>query len=180
MFSIQESQRSGEFYMRKMLCLLALAATPALSSAGQATRVKLATVSDRYTPTNATVSEPVSLQGFHFEVNPETARARLVVEYTYPDQIVYQKGDDKRGPQPTIVQLPGLKYLPEQHSLVFETGGHTTVCAYVRERTAMLHHGMQVQNTGACRVTTQDSKHSEDDGWQIRRFKAIDTYLEVR
>ena len=166
--------------MRKMLCAFVLAATPALASAGPPTRIKLATVPDRYTPTNATVNEPVSMQGFHFEVNPETVRARVVVEYTYPDELVYEKNDDNRGPQPTVVQLPGLKYIPEERAIVYESDGHQTVCAHVRKRTGVFQHALQIQNTGACTVTSEDSKHADDDGWQIRRFSAIDTYLEVR
>ena len=166
--------------MSTTLWVLILAISPTLGSAGQPTRIRLATVPDRYTPTNASVDEPVSMQGFHFEVNPETARARLVVEYTYPDQIVYQKGDDKRGPQPTIVQLPELKYVPGKHAVVYEGAKHQTVCAQVRKGKGLLHHGLQIQNTGACTVTSEDVKHAEDDGWQIRRFTAIDTYFEVR
>jgi hypothetical protein len=166
--------------MSRTLWVLLLAISPNLGPAGQPIRIRLATVPDRYTPTNASVNEPVSMQGFHFEVNPETVRARLVVEYTYPDQIVYQKGDDNRGPQPTIVQLPGLKYVPEKHAVVYEGAKRQTVCAQVRAGKGILHHGLHIRNTGACTVTSEDAKHAEDDGWQIRRFTAIDTYLEVR
>jgi hypothetical protein len=166
--------------MSKALRVLLLTMVSGLAFAGEPIRIKLATVPDRYTPTNASVSEPVSVQGFHFEVNPETVRARLVVEYTYPDEIVYEKNDDRGGPQPTIVQLPGLKYLPGKHAIVYEKNGKQAVCAHVHQRAGLLHHGLHIQNTGACSVTSEDAKHAEDDGWQIRRFKGIDTYFEVR
>lgn len=166
--------------MWRMLSVLVLVITPALVSAGQSTRIKLATVPDRYTPTNASVIEPVSMQGFHFEVNPETIRARVVVEYTYPDELVYERNDDNRGPQPTIVQLPGLKYRPQNQTIIYDHDGRETVCAYVHNRRGLLHHGMQIKNTGACSVSSEDVPHAEDNGWQIQRFKAIDTYFEVR
>lgn len=142
-------------------------------------RIKVATVPDEYIPTNASVREPVSMADYRFEVNRETVRARLVVEYTYPDQIIYGKGDDARGPQPTIVQLPGLKYLPQAHAVVYEAGGKQTVCAEVQEHKGLLGSRLRVKNTGLCRVSAQRTKHAEDDGWQIQRFTAIDTYFEV-
>ncbi len=166
--------------MKSSLCAMLLATASSLAFAGQPVRIQIATVPDHYTPTNASVSEPVSLQGFHFEVNRETVRARLVVEYTYPDQIVYQKGDDKRGPQATVVQLPGLKYLPEDHVVVYQRNGEQTVCGHVTGGAGLLHHNLKVTNTGACTVTSEDSKHAQDDGWKVKRYKAIDTYFEVR
>jgi len=143
-------------------------------------RIKIDTVPDEYTPTSASVREPVSMQAFRFEVNVETGRARVVVDYTYPDAMVYEKGDDNRGPQPTLAQLPGLKYLPQAQMIVYETDGHETVCALVQERKRLFGTRLHIKNTGLCRVTAEKAKHAEDDGWQIRRFSAIDTYFEVR
>lgn len=54
------------------------------------TRIKIDTVPNEYAPVNATVREPVSTRDFHFEVNEETVRARVVVDYTYPDELVYE------------------------------------------------------------------------------------------
>lgn len=32
---------------------------------------------------------------------------------------------------------------------------------------------------GACAVTTLVADHAEHTGWEIHRFKALDTYFEV-
>ena len=39
-------------------------------------------------------------------MNEQTVRARVVVEYTYPDEIVYEKDDDQRGPRSTVARIP--------------------------------------------------------------------------
>jgi hypothetical protein len=166
--------------MKTLLSVALLAASAAAASANPLVRIKIGRVPTRYSPTNATVSERVSMQGFHFEVNPETVRARIVVEYTYPDQIVYQKDDDKRGPQPTVVQLPQLQYVAADHAIVYVQGPSRTVCAYVRKEKGILHHGLLVQNTGACTVKVQRNRVAEDDGWKIRRFNVLEAYFEVR
>ncbi len=166
--------------MKTLLSIVLITAATAVASARPPVRIKIGSVPTRYSPTNATVSERVTMEGFHFEVNPETVRARVVVEYTYPDQIVYQKDDDKRGPQPTIAQIPGLKYIPADHTVVYDQAGARTVCAHVLETGGVLHRGMQIQNTGACTVTVERTKHAEDDGWSIQRSHALDAYFEVR
>lgn len=153
--------------------LLQVARAPAV------TRIKIDTVPNEYTPMNATVREPVSMQGFHFEVNEETARARVVVDYTYPDELVYEQDDAGRGPQPTISQIPGLKYDPQAHTVVYEGKGKTTVCAIVTEHKGIFGRRLSIRNTGSCLVTSVDQEHREDDGWRIRRYRAIDTYFEV-
>lgn len=120
------------------------------------------------------------MAGFHFEVNPETERARVVVEYTYPDQVIFGGDDDQRGPEPSKVQIPGLKYLPDTQSVVYEADGRETVCANVNQRKGLFGIRLHIKKTGLCTVTAEKTKHAEDDGWQIRRFTAIDTYFEVR
>jgi Na+/H+-dicarboxylate symporter len=76
------------------------------------TEIKLASVSPQYTPTAGNgLPEPVSMQDFSFQVNYETGRARMVVEYTYPDQPAFGL-DGGMGPEPKFVQLPGLTYDP--------------------------------------------------------------------
>jgi len=143
------------------------------------TRIKIATVPDEYTPTDTSMTEPVSMQDFRFEVNPETARARVVVEYTYPDQMVYSRNDDGGGPQPSKVQIPGLKYIPQDHAVVYEADGKETICARVEEHKGLRGHGLHIKNTGNCKVTAERAKHLADDGWEIQRFTAIDAYFEV-
>jgi len=159
-----------------LLCAVPLTAAAATSS----TRIKIDTVPNEYTPANVTVREPVSMKGFHFEVNPETVRARVVVDYTYPDEQVYGQDDDAKGPQPTLAQVPGLKYDPQAHTIVYQGEGKSTVCANVEESKGIFGKHLRIKNTGSCVVTSEDAKHAEDDGWSIHRFQAIDTYFEVR
>jgi len=165
----------------KLTSALLLLAVPAIAVAGSAsTRIKIDTVSNEYWPTNVTMREPVYLKNFHFEVNPETVRARIVVEYTYPDELVNEREDDGGGPPPTIVQLPGLKYEPQTHAITFQADGKKTTCANVEEHKGLFGKHLQIKNTGSCFVTSEGAKHAEDDGWAIRHYKAIDTYFEVR
>ena len=119
------------------------------------------------------------MEDFRFEVNQETARARVVVNYTYADQNIYGRDDDNGGPEPTIVQIPGLKYLPQAHAVVYEAGEKQTVCADVQQKKGLLGIRLHVKSTGLCFVIAERAKHADDDGWQIRRFTAIDTYFEV-
>jgi len=159
--------------------LVLLMSVGVAASAGTPVRIKIDTVPDRYMPTNHTVAEPVSIQGFHFDVNEQTVRARVVVEYTYPDEIVYEKDDDQRGPRSAVARIPGLKYDPASHAVVYEDHGKRAVCAYVKESTGMLRHHLRVENTGSCVVTTAVAKHAVDDGWDVHHSTGIDTYFEV-
>lgn len=164
----------------KTLCAVFVLIVSEIAAGGtNQNRIKIATVPDEYTPTNAVIREPVSMQGFHFEVNQETARARVVVDYTYPDEIIYSKDDDNGGPQSTIVQLEGLKYLPQARTIVYETAGTQTICAHVEQRKGLFGSRLHIKNTGLCTVSAERTKHAEDDGWQIQRFTAIDTYFEL-
>ena len=61
--------------------------------------------------TGSELPEPVSMAGFSFQINQRTGRARIVVEYTYPDQPIFGI-DGGAGPKPTYIQLPGLTYAP--------------------------------------------------------------------
>ncbi|HMI49888.1 MAG TPA: hypothetical protein VK525_00150 [Candidatus Saccharimonadales bacterium] len=165
----------------KVAPILLLCAVPLITAGATSyTRIKIDTVPNEYTPANATFHEPVSMSGFHFEVNPETVRARVVVDYTYPDEQVYSQDDDAKGPQPTLAQIPGLNYDPQAHTIVYAGEGKTTVCANVVAGKGLFGKHLKIKNTGSCVVTSEDAKHAEDDGWDIHRFKAIDTYFEVR
>ena len=164
----------------KNLCAALLLLFSGIAASGSApTRIRIATVPDEYTPTSTLTREPVSMEDFHFEVNQETARARVVVDYTYVDQNIYGPNDDKGGPESTIVQIPGLKYLPQAHIVVYDADGKQTVCADVQQRKGLFGVRLHIKKTGLCTVTGERTKHAEDDGWQIRRFTAIDTDLEV-
>jgi len=165
--------------MRTLSAVLVLVLSGMAAGGTAPMRIKIATVPDEYTPTSTLTREPVSMEDFRFEVNPETARARVVVNYTYADQNIYGPDDDNGGPVPTIVQIPGLKYLPQAHAVIYEAAGKQTVCADVQQRKGLLGVRLHVKNTGLCTVIAERAKHAEDDGWEIRRFTAIDTYFEV-
>lgn len=163
----------------KSTILLLLFPTLALAGPGSAgTKIKIDSVPAEYRPTCAAEApEPVSMAGFRFEVNQETNRARVVVDYTYPDEAVCG-ADGGLGPQATQAQLPGLIYDREDHEVVYDKDGKSTVCAVVQKRRSLF--GTSTKNTGSCVVTATVAEHAEDDGWSIHRFRAIDTYFEVR
>lgn len=173
--------RAGATLVKRFFLVAAFAvlglAIPALANS----RIKVDTIPSEYAPINSpTNREPVSISSYHFEVNEETGRARLVVEYTYPDQMIYGPNDDAHGPRSTVVQLPGLIYDAAARAVAYNLNGTRDVCA-----TVDLHHGLlgrriKVKNTGACTVVAVAAEHVEDDGWSIHRFRAIDTYLELR
>ena len=166
----------------KHCCCLGILITVALAAPAYANvRVKVDTVPADYAPINApTFRESVSVSGYHFEVNEETVRARLVVDYTYPDQMTFGPDDDAGGPRPTVVQLPELTYDPAAHAVVYDSNGTKVVCATVHVGRSPFGRRLDVRNTGACTVSTILADHAEDDGWSIRRSRALDTYLVVR
>jgi len=143
------------------------------------TKIKIDTVPAEYRPnTGAELIEPVSMEDFYFEVNKETTRARVVIEYTYPDAADYRSDGDP-GPQPTLAQLPGLTYDPSAHAVVYDGDGRKTVCAIVQERKGLWGRHFSIRNTGSCVVTATVAVDAQDDGWSVHRFRAIDAYFEV-
>jgi len=163
------------FFLVAALVTLAVA-VPVSANPG----VKIDTVPSEYAPISSpTNREPVSMSSFHFEVNQETSRARVVVEYTYSDQMTYGPDDDAGGPRPTITHLPGLIYDAGAHAVLYDSNGTKTVCATVNEQSGLFGHHLKVKNTGSCTVATVVADHVEDTGWDIHRFRAIDTYFEV-
>lgn len=149
-------------------------ATPAPAS----TKIKIDTIPAEYRPhTGAERILPVSMQDFYFEINKETGRARVVVEYTIPHQVDYQSQGDL-GVPPTSAQLPGLTYDPGAHAVVYSGDGKRTVCALVpktKDRRATL----RAKRTGSCVVTTSVGEHTQDDGFSLHRSRALDVYFEV-
>ena len=167
--------------MRKSVFVAALIVLAFAISVSANSRIQIDTVPSEYIPINSpTIRETVSLSSFHFEVNQETGRARVVVDYTYPDQMTYGPDDDAGGPRPTIAQLPGLTYDASAHAVVYDSSGTKTICATVSEQSGLFGHHLRVRNTGACTVTTNVANHAVDTGWDNRRFRAVDTYFEVR
>ena len=169
--------------MRRPVVLAILIMLPLAlhKSASANSKIKIDAVPLEYTPMNSpTNHEPVSLSGFHFEINQGTGRARVVADYTYTDQMIYGPNDDARGPRSTIAQIPGLTYDAATHTVVYDSNDRKTVCATVREKSGLLGRHVEIKNTGACTVSTEPAEHAEDDGWSIRRFRTLDIYLNVR
>jgi hypothetical protein len=149
-------------------------------SASANARIKIDSVPPDYTPINSpTLREPVSLSDFHFELNPERTRARVVVDYTYPDEMIYLPNDDAKGPQPTVVQLPGLTYDSANHEVVYSAAGQRTICATVTDKSGVFGNHLDVKNTGACTVSTVAVNDAVDDGWTVHKVPALDIYLDV-
>jgi len=143
------------------------------------THIKIASVAPEYTPTaGPETPEPVSMQSYSFEVQLEAGRARVVVDYTYPDQAAFGM-DGGAGPEAAVVQIPGLKYDSDAKEVVYDAGGKKTVCAMVRKRKILFWKTLAVTPTGACVVTSRHDEHVEDTGWGIRRVPAVDTFFEV-
>jgi hypothetical protein len=166
--------------MKHHLFITAFLALASVTPVSANSQIKIDTVPSEYAPINSpTNREPVSMSSYHFEVSPETGRARVVVEYTYPDQMTYGPDDDAGGPPSTVVQLPGLRYDSGAHAVVFDLNGVRSVCATVNERSTIFGHQLKVKNTGTCTVATVVADHTEDTGWDIHRFRAIDIYFEV-
>jgi hypothetical protein len=164
---------------RPTVSLLVLILAIAIPSWG-GSRIKLASVPSEYIPTaGSEIPEPVSMASFSFEISERTRGARIVVEYTYPDEAVFGS-DGGVGPKPTYVQLSGLSYDEPAQAIVYESGGTRTVCADVRKGRLLLWKRTIIEPTGACVVSARMVDHVEDDGWSIRRFRAIDTFFEVR
>jgi len=124
--------------------------------------------------------EPVSVSGDHFEVEPETGRARVVVEYTYPDQMIYGGDDPLRGPRPSFAQMPGLKFDAAAQAMISDGDGTKVVCANAGEHRDLFGPHRKVTDTGACSVTAVTSIHTVDTGWNLVRVRALHTFLEVR
>lgn len=157
--------------------VLALASVTPISANSQ---IKLDSIPSEYAPINSpTNREPVSMSSYHFEVGEETGRARVVVEYTYPDQMTHGLGDDAGGPPSTVVQLHGLRYNSGADAVVFDSNRVRSVCATANERPTILGHQLKVKNTGTGTVATVVAEHTEDTGWDTHRFRAIDIYFGV-
>ena len=166
--------------MKKTLALATFVALVLAIPISANSKVKIDTVPSEHAPIDSpTNHETVSLSSFHFEVNQETGRARVVTIYTYPDEMVYGPNDDQRGPRSTIVQLPGLTYDATAYAVVYDSGGTKAVCATANVYPGLFGHHLKPKNTGACTVTTTLANHAEDTGWDIHRYQAIDMYFEV-
>ena len=131
------------------------------------TAIKIDSVADKY-----------ALQDFSFEVSPETGRAGIRLEYTYPPARL--GGDDSdRGPAPKIATLPGLTYDSTAHAVIYDGGTKRTTCATAADRRMLFWKSIYMKPTGACLVLSRLTPHAEDNGWSVDRFRTLDTYFEV-
>jgi len=143
------------------------------------TKMKIASVGPQYTPkAGSQLPEPVSMRGYFFEVEKETGRARVVIDYTYPNQAAYGF-DGGAGPQPTMAQIPGLRYDAASKAVRYDTEGRSVVCATVRDHRILFWSRSSIVPTGACKISSQPMDQADDTGWSIRRFRTIDTFFEV-
>ena len=136
------------------------------------TKVKIATVPNQFTPfAGPGLPEPVSLGRFYFEVEKETQRARVVVEYNYRNEAMYGSYDGHR-PEPTHAQLPGLVYDASNKTVVYRQGTEHAVCGVVRDNGS-------VETTGDCVISAANTAQVKDDGWKLNRFHALEVFFET-
>jgi hypothetical protein len=143
-------------------------------------RFRIASVPTEYTPTAGPgLPEPVSMQGYYFEVDEQSGRARIVVNYTYPDQPVFGL-EGGSGPEPSMIQIPGLRYAAEEKAVVYQNPAKTVICASVKSRKFLFWKRLAIIPTGACAVSSQAGRHMEDNGWRVYQDHSIDTFFEVK
>jgi hypothetical protein len=155
------------------ITMLAVAAPAAADS-----RIKIDTVPATYKPVMSSRDEPVYLSGFHFEVNEETRRARIVATYNYAENMIVGEGDGG-GPRWTIVQIPGLVYDAQNHAVVYDSDGKHTVCAVFQESKGFWGRRSKLKSTGSCTVSTEPADVTVDDGWGLHHLQVINAYFEV-
>jgi hypothetical protein len=176
MFSSQFSTTPFGRFLPTVFLVVTVLAVPLSAQ----TRLKIASIPPEYTPTAGPgLPEPVSMQSFSFEVEKETGRARVVVEYTYPDQPAFGS-DGGIGPEPTMTQIPGLRYDQEARAVVYQEPDKIVTCATVGTRKFLFWHHLAVTPTGACTVSSSLTSHAEDNGWRIERHQAIDTFFVAK
>ena len=145
------------------------------------TRIAIGSIPLLYTPTEGPeIAERLSMGDYHFEVIKEKTRARVVVDYAYPDEMLLPRTGDPHLPS-SSAQIPGLRYDRSAQKIIFEAEGKSTVCATVQERKRRFGDpGFKVTNTGYCTVEAGTANHAKDDGWTVRQIQTLDTYLVVR
>jgi hypothetical protein len=126
----------------------------------------------------ASVPPEYTMHRYIFEGEPETGRARVVLQYTWPD---YVSGRDKGpGPHPLKVQPAGLRYDATKKAVVYESQESEAVCATLRPHQFLWWKWSSMSPTGRCVVNSREVEHVEDTGWTIRRHAMTDSFLEVR
>ena len=165
---------------RSLQLLGALFLTTALAGPLLAdTKVRIASAAPELLATGGPQrSEPSNMHTFTFEIDQETGRARLVVDYVYPGAPLFGS-DEAAGPAPILAQIPGLRYDASSRSVVYEVSGKRTVCAKVEDRRFLFWKTESIVPTGSCTVSAQFVSSVEDTGWKLRKVRTMDTYFEV-
>jgi hypothetical protein len=147
-----------------VLLLIAALAGPAPG----ATRVKIDSVSPKFL-----------MKSFYFEVNNDSSRARVVVQYINPVAEVWGSNGNVVPPLARL-RVPGLEYDSATGAVIYADGAKRTVCATVRERKILLWKSVSLKPTGACTVTSSVTDHSADDGWNVSHPPTTDAFLEIK
>jgi hypothetical protein len=145
-------------------CVTARIAIAAASNAS----IRIDSVADKY-----------AVQNVSFEVNPETKRAGIRLEYVYPPELVGDV-DGYWVPAPKIVVVPNLTYDVAAGAVVYNDGVKTTTCAVAAGQRVLLWKVAIMKPTGACMVSSRLTTHERDNGWSIAHLRTMDTYFEVR
>jgi hypothetical protein len=160
--------RFGCHILRQSLVAV-LGLIPALAVAEPATGIRIDSVADKY-----------AVQDFSFEVNAETGRAGIRLEYSYPPALVGLDDTGDQGPSPKIVTLPGLAYDAAAHSVVYNDGVNHFTCATAANHRSLFGKSSYMKPTGACVVSSRLTDHTRDNGWSIDRYRTLDAYFAVR
>ncbi|MEP7352833.1 MAG: hypothetical protein ABI824_06345 [Acidobacteriota bacterium] len=143
------------------------------------TKLQLASVAPELLTTGGPQrAEPSTRHIFEFEIDKETGRARVVIDYVYPGAPLFGS-DESAGAAPILAQIPGLRYDASSKSVVYETSGTRTVCAKVQDRRFLFWKTEAIVPTGACTVSAQLVSRTEDTGWKLRTLRTIDTFFVV-
>jgi hypothetical protein len=145
-------------------CLATQIATGAANNAA----IRIDSVADKY-----------KVQSTSFEVNAETKRAGIRLEYVYPPELVGQV-DSYWVPPPRTVVVPNLTYDAASRAVIYNDGVKTTTCAVAAGQRVLLWKVAIMKPTGDCIVSSRLTTHERDNGWSIEPLRTMDTYLRVR
>jgi hypothetical protein len=126
------------------------------------------------------VASKYAIHDYSFEVNPETGRAGIRLEYDYPPALVGYDDTGDQGPAPRITVLPGLTYDAAAHAVVYTDGATRVTCATAASRRTLFGKSAYMKPTGACAVSSRLTDHARDNGWSIDRFRTLDTYFVLQ
>jgi len=119
-----------------------------------------------YLPTDS----HISIWKTWYELNDTKTKVRQDVRY-----VVVGDDDDETGPGDTQVEIPGLVYDAGSNAIVYQANGKTTVCA-----NHVSGHLVWFNMTGLCKVTGRYVKHTDNSGFNPRKYESYDVFFVVR